>query len=329
MDELRTPFKTNTLVLRPSYQSGTFDSHAIDCPFLFYHAGQYWMTYVGWDGIGYRTGLASSDDLFNWTKQGLILDRGAKGCSVTEFNIALTCILRDNELYGPGTLKSINGQFVGTYHAYPAAGYETGPAIIGLCFSEDLRHWHIGEPILKSSEGQAWERGGLYKSWILEHDGTYYLFYNAKNKETDWIEQTGMAVSVDLVRWKRCADNPVLKVGTKGAFDERFASDPAVFRHNNEWVMFYFGLASDGHARDGVAFSPDLLHWEKTNEILVNIGPAGSVDAIHAHKPGLITKDKHLFHFYCAVAPCGPTKPGNVEPEEIRGISMTYNLSPL
>ena len=52
-----------------------------------------------------------SDDLRHWEKQGMILGRGPEG-SVTEFNVAMTSILRDNELYGPGTLKPIDGRRV-------------------------------------------------------------------------------------------------------------------------------------------------------------------------------------------------------------------------
>ena len=64
----------------------------------------YWMTYIGWDGQGYQTGLASSENLLDWKKEGLILGRGPKG-SITEHNIALTSILRDNDLFGLGALK--------------------------------------------------------------------------------------------------------------------------------------------------------------------------------------------------------------------------------
>ena len=143
--------------------------------------GKFWMTYEGWDGIGYQTGLASSDDLLNWHKERLLLGRGPKG-SVTEFNASLTSILRDNELFGPGTLKCVNGRFVGTYHAYPQPGYEAGPGVIGLCYSDDLRSWDVCPPVLSPDPSCAWEAGGLYKSWLLESDGVYYLFYNAKNK---------------------------------------------------------------------------------------------------------------------------------------------------
>ena len=37
------------------------------------------MTYVGFDGRGYRTGLAASDDLIAWERVGKILERGPEG----------------------------------------------------------------------------------------------------------------------------------------------------------------------------------------------------------------------------------------------------------
>ncbi len=280
------------------------------------------MTYIGWDSIGYRTGLASSDDLVHWKKEGMIIDRGPKG-STTEFNVALTWIVRDDELFGGGRLKKVNGRFLGTYHSYPKPGYESGPAEIGLCWSEDLRHWELEEPFLHCSDGGDWERGGLYKSCLIEHNGTYFMFYNAKNRtEGPWIEQIGIAVSEDLKRWKRIEENPVLTVGAKGSFDDVFASDPCVYKVGDIWCMFYYGLCSDGHARDSVAFSRDLIHWEKSNEILVDVGPEGSIDSLYAHKPAIFVKDGKVYHFYCAVAPAADKHIGEIEHHEIRGIGL-------
>lgn len=324
LEQVRTPYKHPKLVLAPSYKKGAYDSHAIDCPFVFEHEGRFYMTHVGWDSIGYRTGLASSNDLIHWQKEGMIIDRGPKG-STTEFNVALTWIVRDNDLFGDGCLKKINGRFLGTYHSYPDAGYESGPAAIGLCWSGDLRHWELEEPFLHCSDGDPWEQGGLYKSCLIEHNGTYYMFYNAKNKEkTDcpWFEQIGIVVSVDLKKWTRLKENPVLTVGAAGSFDDVFASDPCVYRIGDTWTMFYYGNCSDGHARDSVAFSTDLIHWEKSHEILVDVGPEGSIDSRYAHKPAMFFKDGKLYHFYCAVAPAVDKHIGEIEHDEIRGIGL-------
>src|SRR5580704_2261340 len=70
-----TPHKYGKLVLKASTMPGDFDSRSVDCPFFFHHAGRFYMTYVGWDGTGYQTGLASSGDLVDWQKEGCILRR--------------------------------------------------------------------------------------------------------------------------------------------------------------------------------------------------------------------------------------------------------------
>jgi len=317
---VRTPHKLGRLLLAPSLKKGEFDSHGVDAPFLFRHERSFCMTFIGFDGTGYRTGLAVSDDLVHWLKEGLLIDRGPKG-SVTEYNVALTWILRDNDLFGEGRLKRVDGRFVGTYHAYPRPGYESGPAAIGICTSADLKAWELHDPCLRAEDGAEWERGGLYKSCLLEHDGAYYLFYNAKNRASPWIEQTGIATSADLRNWRRHEGNPVVPVSEKGAFDDRFASDPCVLRIDDCWAMFYYGLSSDGHARDGVAFSRDLLHWRKSRQVLIDVGPAGSVDSRYAHKPGVFYDRGRLFHYYCAVSPFPEGSASEVKTGEMRGIS--------
>lgn len=317
---IETPFKSKRLVISPSFIPDLFDSHLADCPFPFFHDGRFYMTYIGWDTIGYRTGLAVSDDLIKWEKIGIILDRGEKE-STTEFNVDMSSILRENDLFSRGELVKIDRKFIGTYHAYPAAGYEQGAAAIGLCTSENLREWEILPPVLTAQEGADWEKGGLYKSWLMVHNGIFYLFYNAKNKTQNWIEQIGFAYSHDLKKWTRYDKNPVVQVGKKGEFDECFAADPCVFRLGELWVMFYYGYGADGHGREGAAVSADLRRWEKLGVIL-DIGDADAPDNIHAHKPGIIYKDGCLYHFYCAVSKIHKPNLPPLNVPDIRGISL-------
>lgn len=328
IEAIKTPHKYGKLVLVPSYKKGEYDSHAVDCPFVFENSGKFYMTHIGWDGIGYRTGIASSENLIEWKKEGLIIDRGPKG-SITEFNVAMVWILRDNELYSPAYLKRINGRFLGMYHSYPHPGYESGSAVIGLCSSTDIKHWELEEPFFRPEDGANWESGGLFKSCLVEFNGIYYMYYNAKNRtQWPWIEQIGLATSKDLKQWKRYEGNPVIKVGNPGSYDDTLLGDPCVLRYGNIWVMFYAAVGGKGenwHARETAAFSRDLFHWEKTNEILIDVGPRGSIDSIHAHKPGIIWKNGVLYHFYCAVSPSPDKHIGEIENEEIRGISFAFS----
>ncbi len=298
---LETPYKYSKLVLGPSEKDGEYDSKSVDCPFVFHHDGSWWMTFVAFDGIGYQTGLAKSADLVNWQKVGCILKRDPNS-PIRKYNVAMNWILRENDMSSPGELLHVGGRFVGAYHAYPSSGYEQGAAIIGLAYSKDLLNWEAGDPILHPEDGAEWERGGLYKPCLLRENGTYYLFYNAKNRtDSSWHEQTGVAMSKDLKNWKRYEENPVIRNGGPGSLDERFASDPCVLRNGSEWAFFYFGLDHKGVARDLVATGPDLFHATKHAKPLIDVGPPGSYDDRYAHKPSIVTSSGDLYHFYCAV----------------------------
>ena len=300
-EDLKTPHKLDRLVVAPTGREGDFDSKGVDCPFVYFHGGLFWMTYVGFDGTGYQTGLASSTDLVRWRKEGLLLGRDASN-PVTRHNVALTWILRENEVFSVGRLKKVSDRYLGTYHAYPSAGYEAGPAVIGLAWSEDQRKWRLDPPCLTCEDGADWERGGLYKSCLVEHEGTYYMFYNAKNQATPWREQIGVATSGDLKTWVRHQGNPILANGPAGSVDEIFASDPCVLRHGGGWAVFYYSLDKRGAARDLLAMSADLKSAAKCDGILVDTGRPGSVDSQYAHKPSIVWRDGVLYHFYCAVS---------------------------
>jgi len=297
---VRTPHKYPEPLVRASYQAGDYDSNAVDAPFLFWHDGRYRMLINCFDGTGYRTGLASSDDLINWDRDGLVHDRGMAG-SDTEFNVGIVTVLRDNELYGRGDAKLVNGELIGVWHGYPELGQEQGRGYFGICRGKGLQDWRLEPACLRAEDGEPWEQGGLYKPCIVEHEGRYYIFYNAKeNLDWPWVEQIGVIWSDDLVNWTRCAGNPIVPAGGPGSPDEIFAADPCILRHGDRWVMFYYGLAADKHARELVAFSDDLIHWEKSDEVLIDVGPKGSLDDQYAHKPGVIARDCVLYHYYGA-----------------------------
>ncbi len=296
-----TPYKHPRPVLTGSGKEGAFDARSVDVPFVFKHNGRYYMMYTGYDGYGYQTALATSGDLIHWTHEKTILERGEGGWD--GIGACGTWILKESDdLYAIPRLKKVDGRYWMVYHAYPAQGYEEGPAEIGLAWSEDeaLHEWHrLEKPVLTWRGGAPWECGGLYKACLISEAGKYYLFYNAKTDEPHWAEQTGVAVSFDMIHWEKSSHNPVLKVD-EGRWDSRFASDPYVVRDADKWLMFYYGY-DDLHAQDGLAISHDLLSWEKVDAPVLTIGAEGEMDEVHAHKPAMFFEDGTLWHFYCAV----------------------------
>lgn len=304
-ERYRTPYKYGKALIRGSGEQGSFDEKGVDIPFVFWHNGRYRMLYTGYDGIGYQSALAVSDDLIHWEFDKMALVRGGSRNAWDNHSVAGTWLIKESDrLEDKPVLRKIDGKYWMAYHAYPGEGYEEGPASIGLawCEEEDLGTWHrLDKPILTCEEGGAWEQGGLYKACIVRKDEKWYLFYNAKNKEQRWLEQTGAAVSQDLLHWERVGSEPLLRV-TEGNWDGRFVSDPCIVEHEGRWLNFYFGY-ENGHAQEGLAFSDDLLQWRKEKEPLLSCGGKGDIDENHAHKASVIWKDGVLFHFYCATRP--------------------------
>jgi predicted GH43/DUF377 family glycosyl hydrolase len=336
----RTPYKYPQLVLSATGRKGDFDQRSIDDPIVFYANGAFHMLYIGWDGIGYQTGLATSPDLLQWTRTALVGPRDAAS-KYTKYNLALSSILRDKQLRSRGDAIKVKGKYIGAWNAYPNAGYEEGAAVIGVATSEDLLHWQLSDPILTPEEGAAWEHGGLYRPDLMLDHGTYYLYYNAKtdtlpaSEGGGWREQTGVATSTDLKSWRRYQHNPIVRNGDRGsatypaanplsstrpptpdARDSRFASNPFVVQNGRDFAMFYYGFRYQrpGRACEMLALGSNPYSLIKVPEILIETGAPGTVDETFAHKPSVITHQGALYHFYCAVS--------GQYPNEARGIAV-------
>ncbi len=320
----RTPYKYGKLVLSATGGKGDFDEKSVDDPIVFYAGGQFRMLYIGFDGVGYQTGLATSSDLVTWKREACV-GRRDPASKWTKYNLALSSILRNKNLGSRGEAIKIDGRYLGAWHAYPNPGYEEGAAVIGLARSSDLLHWELTEPILLPGDGAPWEHGGLYRPDLMQYKGTFYLYYNAKTDplpKTEgggWHEQTGVATSRDLKNWTRYAGNPILRNGAQGSLDDRFSSNPYVIQHRDVWGMYYFGLSSRTRkAVDLLALGHDPFHFEKTDEVTIDTGAPGSIDEVYAHKPSVISHKGVLYHFYCAVS--------GKWPNDVRGISVARSV---
>lgn len=328
IEKYSTPYKFGRPVLTGTGVDNTFDSLAVDCPFVFYHNEQFYMMYVGFDGVGYQTGLAVSNDLISWERKGTILPR-EQHVGWDRVGAAGTWILQSsNSLWDLPTLQKVNNKYWLVYHSYPEEGYETGPAQIGLawCEDEDLLTWHrLLEPVFSWQDGADWENGGLYKACLLKEQDSYYMVYNAKNaKASGWQEQIGIAKSLDLHKWERYEHNPVITVSTD-KWDSHFCADPYVVKDGERWVMYYYGF-NRRHAQEGIALSDNFLDWVKYPEPLIANGREGDIDFIYAHKPSVLYYDGVLYHFYCSCRKYQPGDPTRSLWDEFRTITLATSV---
>lgn len=308
-DKAKTPFKYGIVVRGEENQQ-------IDCPTVFRHRGRWYMMYVGITGkVGYETFLARSDDLLKWEKLGKILSFGPDG-AWDQWQADMGIALQETEWGGSAELQTHDGKYWGTYIGGALQGYETDPLSMGMAWtmnpSEPLE-WNRfeGNPVLtpKQPDARDFETLTLYKSNVIRDAEKslgfeFVMFYNAKYQNGH--EQIGMAVSGDMVSWKRYGGKSIINnVIEKRGRASGMSGDPQIVRMDDGaggkvWVMFYFGHGYKPKAFDTFAASYDLATWTKWDgDHLVE--PSEPWDETYAHKPWLIKHDGVVYHFYCAV----------------------------
>lgn len=307
-EEVKTPYKYG-VVLRPP------PGLKVDCPNVFRFGGRWYMVYVQFenDPQGYTTQLAVSDDLLHWQPLGRILDRGRAG-AWDAANTGGGLALVDPEWGGSHALLSYEGRYWMSYLGGPNPGYETPPLLIGLAHTtrpHRAEPWSKEpRPVLRPDDPDArpFESGVLFKSYILRDESRtlgapFVMFYNARPTRGD--ERIGIAVSDDLLTWRRFGLEPVIAAERPSGLKHGvICGDPQVVRMYDHWVMFYFGAFWKPGAFDTFAVSRDLQHWTPwTGPDLV--APSEPWDREFAHKPWVLKHQGVVYHFYCAVGDQG------------------------
>ena len=303
-NEVRTPFKYGIVVRAGPDQ-------VVDCPAVFRHGRSWFMAYIAASHkVGYETFLAQSDDLLHWKTLGKILPFPDAGWD--QWQCAGDIALQDTQWGGSYELQPYDGKFWMSYIGGRLKGYETDPLSIGMSWTtspEKPQPWNRfpENPVLSPSQPDArdFEKLTLYRSNIIwDHGKTlgqpFVMFYNAKTK--NGYERIGVAVSSDMIHWKRRGEHAVVANGE--AKQRGISGDPQIVRIGETWVMFYFGTGWKPKAFDTFACSYDLTTWTKWEGPHL-IEPSQPWDKTYAHKPWLIKHDGVVYHFYCAVGDDG------------------------
>jgi len=302
--QLQTPVK-HGIVIHPSDTTLLTDS-----PGVFRHKGIWYMTYIGFDGKGYETYLAKSENLTDWEILGKVLSY--REGAFDQYQRAGYPALQDMKWGGNYELQKYQGKYWMTYIAGDQTGYEAGVLSVGLANSEHpnlAQEWEtLDRPVISPNDNDAqwFERITQYKSHIIMDKRKvsghkFLMYYNAKgvNPADSLIaERIGLAYSDDLLSWTRYEDNPVLMHGGNG----NITGDPQIQKIGNLYVMFYFRAFDPQKpykAYNTFACSRDLIHWfDWEGEDLIY--PTEDYDCVFAHKSWVVRWEGVTYHFYCA-----------------------------
>jgi predicted GH43/DUF377 family glycosyl hydrolase len=299
-NKVKTPYKYGIVLKHPD------STKLVDSPTIYRVKNRWYMTYIVFDGKGYETWLAESKNLLNWTTKGKLL-----GFTVNSWDAnqkAGYMSLVDIKWGGSYNPEKFRGKYWMSYLGGSSSGYEAGVLGVGLASNENVNHaqkWLCeNKPILnpKDPTTRWFETKTIYKSLIIRDKDKitnypFVMYYNAKGDTADY-ESIGMAVSTDMVTWKRFGNDPVI---TK---HKGICGDAQITRINDLYVMFYFGAFWKPGAFERFACSYDLINWTDWNgeDLVASSEP---YDKEYAHKPWVIKWQGVVYHFYTAVGKQG------------------------
>jgi len=255
-------------------------------PAVVFFKDQYFMYYSVPPGKGiegWRIGIAASQDMVTWHKQG-------------EMKIA-----QESEKKGfcaPGAIV-LKGKVHLFYQAY---GNGKNDAIChawsedGLSFTRNSSN-----PIFKPTG--SWTAGRAIDADVIEHNGRLLLFYATRDPEMK-IQMQGVAaapIDSDFSRsqWTQLnPDAPILK--PELPWEKKCIEAAALCKHDGKLYMFYAGGYNNEPQQIGCAVSTDGVDWKRlfTEPILPNGKPGEWNSSESGHPYAFTDEDGTTYLFY-------------------------------
>jgi len=220
-----------------------WDAHIRERGYILYEEGRYFLWYTGYregENQSMSLGLATSDDgihwsrlpdnpIFDslWTEDMMVIKADSIYYMFAEGKHDIAHLLTSLDKVhwtskGNLDVRKSNGSPIepgpygtptvwvenGTWYLF----YERNDEGIWLAKSNDLKTWfNVRDyPVLEKGP-ESYDQYGLAMNQVIKHNGKYYGYYHGTAFE-DWSEwSTNLAVSTDLVHWKKYPNNPILK----------------------------------------------------------------------------------------------------------------------
>jgi predicted GH43/DUF377 family glycosyl hydrolase len=228
-----------------------------------------------------RAGVALSKDLVTWTR-GLhnpILEEGPVGSWDRALQVG--CVV-------PAPTQG----YALFYDGYD--GKRWGG--VGVAFSDSPLgpfKKYEGNPVLRNGGPSEFDHHHIHLHTCLRlDDGRYALLYTGFRASDDPQkersgDQGGLALSRDLLNWKKYEKNPVLTFAPLGTFYDAHLRPKGIIKLDEWYYLFFEGAHFDKLWFDqaSLARSKDLINWEKFPYPLPSLGTGDSYDSIVTEWP--------------------------------------------
>jgi hypothetical protein len=156
-------------------------------------------------------------------------------------------------------------------------GYATSPN--GVAWTK-----YGSNPVLGVGAAGSWEDDVVRVPTVIKEGGTYHMWYTGYDGMTARI---GHATSSDGINWTKDPANPVLDVGTPGAWDWLQVYGPSVVKVGGEYKLWHSGETLPEAWQTGYVTSISGSDWTRGG-MLIPEGAPGTFDFNSADYPSVI-----------------------------------------
>lgn len=206
-------------------EDGEWDSDFLAHAFVFQDKGKFIMLYDGSPKNNWleEIGLAESKDLIRWKKyeKNPVFKTGFNWWE--KRHVSRCCVYKEK----------------GNYYLY-YAGHDGKCERIGLAKGKSLFHVKrfLDKPVLDLGKRNEWDGKSISDPRVFKYEDKYIMFYTGMDKKG--LERIGVAISSDLINWKKFKNNPILDISQDG-WDKISACRGDVKVFNNKIYLFYSG----------------------------------------------------------------------------------------
>ncbi len=154
------------------------------------HSDSFYIMFA--EGRGDTAHMLTSEDKIHWTDKGALNIQTTNGQPLSPGPYGTPTVWKENS----------------TWYLF----YERNDSAVWLASSPDLKTWKNvqDEPVIFKGP-EPYDKYGVALNQVIKHDGKYFGFYHGTAFE-DWHEwSTNIAVSTDLIHWKKYENNPIMK----------------------------------------------------------------------------------------------------------------------
>jgi predicted GH43/DUF377 family glycosyl hydrolase len=186
-------------------------------------------------------------------------------------------------------------------------------AVLGVMIPKGRAQDAVSGLMVLDQGTESWEHY-VWRPSVQYSNSIFTMWYSGESSQGE--SNIGVAFSTDGLVWARYGQNPVLTIGSPGAWDSGSVQEAWVIPSGGDYLMWYTGerLGENGTVLSsaiGFATSNDGLHWNKyARNPVLTAGPPGAWDDDLVFRPTVSYTGVSYVMYYQGMSTSGQIRIG-------------------